>query len=228
VIGEMPASPQIAAKAPHQSQAQRNNFVIGLSLGPLTEARRQLLKIAPNTRGVIVLSIDDDSALLGLGLRPRDVIESINQQPVTSPVEVTARLKQVLASDAKNVLMLINRHGTSRYLAMSRGCGRGSSPRGGHIPYTVEAEHALAARGVVVLPDFISNAGGVICAAVEYRGGTETAALALIDEQIRANTEAVLDEARRSGALRRTAAMSLAAERVRRAMRTRRWDDGPA
>ena len=35
---------------------------------------------------------------------------------------------------------------------------------------------ALAARGVLVVPDFIANAGGVICAAVEYRGGTESAA----------------------------------------------------
>jgi glutamate dehydrogenase (NAD(P)+) len=95
---------------------------------------------------------------------------------------------------------------------------------GANIPCTAEAEEALAARGVLVLPDFIANAGGVICAAIEYRGGTETAALAVIDEKIRANTGAVLDEARRTGALPRSAALSLATERVRRAMQTRRWD----
>ena len=95
---------------------------------------------------------------------------------------------------------------------------------GANIPCTAEAEQVLAARGVLVLPDFIANAGGVICAAVEYRGGTETAALALIDEKIRANTEAVLDEVRRTGALPGSAAVSLATERVRRAMRIRRWD----
>jgi glutamate dehydrogenase (NAD(P)+) len=97
---------------------------------------------------------------------------------------------------------------------------------GANIPCTAEAEQALAARGVLVLPDFIANAGGVICAAVEYRGGTERAALALIDEKIRAHTEAVLDEVKRTGALPRTAAMSLATERVERAMRIRRWDSG--
>jgi glutamate dehydrogenase/leucine dehydrogenase len=43
---------------------------------------------------------------------------------------------------------------------------------------------------VLVLPDFIANSGGVICAAVEYRGGTENEALVLIDEKIRANTAA--------------------------------------
>jgi hypothetical protein len=52
----------------------------------------------------------------------------------------------------------------------------------------MEAEQALAARGLLLLPDFIANAGGVICAAIEYRGGTEGAALALIAEEFRANT----------------------------------------
>jgi glutamate dehydrogenase (NAD(P)+) len=98
---------------------------------------------------------------------------------------------------------------------------------GANIPLSAEAEAALAARGVLVLPDFIANAGGVICAAIEYRGGTETAALAYIDEKIRANTKAVLDEGRRTGALPRKAAMALATERIRRAMRTRRWDSAP-
>jgi glutamate dehydrogenase (NAD(P)+) len=95
---------------------------------------------------------------------------------------------------------------------------------GANIPLSAEAEQALAARGVLVLPDFIANAGGVICAAIEYRGGTETAALAFTAEKIRANTAAVLGEVRRAGALPRSAALSLATERVRRAMRTRRWD----
>ena len=95
---------------------------------------------------------------------------------------------------------------------------------GANIPLSAEAEQNLAGRGVLVLPDFIANAGGVICAAVEYCGGTEGAALASINEKIRANTEAVLDEVRRAGVLPRTAATSLAIERVHRAMRTRRWD----
>jgi glutamate dehydrogenase (NAD(P)+) len=95
---------------------------------------------------------------------------------------------------------------------------------GANIPCSIAAEQTLAARGVLVLLDFIANAGGVICAAIEYRGGTEGAALALIAEKIRANTDAVLDEVRRTGALPRTAAVSLATERVRRALRTRRWD----
>jgi len=98
--------------------------------------------------------------------------------------------------------------------------------QGANIPCTPEAEQALAARGVLVLPDFIANAGGVICAATELHGGTESGAFAAIDEKIRANTRAVLDDVRRAKVPPRRAANALAERRVRSAMRLRRWDGG--
>ncbi len=94
---------------------------------------------------------------------------------------------------------------------------------GANIPCTEKAEKTLAGKGVLVLPDFIANAGGVICAAMEWHQATEAAAFAAIDEKVRANTRAVLAEAKRSCTLPRAAALSLALERVRAAMRTRRW-----
>jgi glutamate dehydrogenase (NAD(P)+) len=96
--------------------------------------------------------------------------------------------------------------------------------QGANIPCTTAAEAALAARGVLVLPDFIANAGGVICAAVEYHGGTENAAFSEIDEKIRTNIRAVLERAAARRLLPRAAANELAAARVKAAMRTRRWD----
>ena len=96
-------------------------------------------------------------------------------------------------------------------------------PQGANIPCTPEAEQALHERGVLVVPDFIANAGGVICASVEYRGGTQRAALDYIDERIRANVRAVLEESRRSKAPPRAAAVALAERRVREAIKSRRW-----
>ena len=63
--------------------------------------------------------------------------------------------------------------------------------QGANIPVTAEAEARLHERGVLAVPDFIANAGGVICAAVEYRGGTQAAALEAIAEKIRSNTAEV-------------------------------------
>jgi len=95
--------------------------------------------------------------------------------------------------------------------------------QGANIPCTLEAEEALHARGVLVVPDFIANAGGVICAAVEYRGGTQSAAFDYIDERIRENIRLVLAEAKRNGTLPRAAALALAEQRVQAAAATRRW-----
>jgi glutamate dehydrogenase (NAD(P)+) len=95
--------------------------------------------------------------------------------------------------------------------------------QGANIGVTEEAERALHERGVLCIPDFIANAGGVICAAVEYHGGTQTQALATIDEKIRANTVEVLTRAASRGVLPRAAAVALAEERVRRAAQLRRW-----
>jgi glutamate dehydrogenase (NAD(P)+) len=95
---------------------------------------------------------------------------------------------------------------------------------GANIGVTHDAEVLLHERGVLCLPDFIANAGGVICAAVEYAGGTETQAFAAIEEKIRRNTAEVLDRAR-SGNLRpREAAEQMARERVIAAMRYTRFD----
>jgi glutamate dehydrogenase (NAD(P)+) len=95
--------------------------------------------------------------------------------------------------------------------------------QGANIPFTTGAEQALHARGVLVIPDFIANAGGVICAAMEYRGTTQAAAFAAIEEKIRANTSAVLDAVRTKRVSPRRAALDLATAQVKRAMSYRRF-----
>jgi glutamate dehydrogenase (NAD(P)+) len=96
-------------------------------------------------------------------------------------------------------------------------------PQGANIPCTPEAEQALHKRGVLAIPDFIANAGGVICASMEYRGATQRAAFEYIDERIRANTRAILEQSRKQKQLPRLAAMALAKERVEAATKLRRW-----
>lgn len=89
---------------------------------------------------------------------------------------------------------------------------------GANIPATPEAEKQLQARGTLVLPDFIANAGGVIMAAMEYAGKNEQEAFAAIGERIRKNTRIVLERAAGEGVQPRAAADALARERVVKAM----------
>ena len=95
--------------------------------------------------------------------------------------------------------------------------------QGANIPATLEAERIMHDKGILVVPDFIANAGGVICASVEYHGGSEAAALAQIREKIVANTREVLNLAKAQGCMPRAAADAIARARVEKAMANRRW-----
>ena len=89
---------------------------------------------------------------------------------------------------------------------------------GANIPASQEAEELLHEQGVLVLPDFVANAGGVICAAVEYAGGTASQAFVVIEERIRTNTAQMLDVATETGQPPRVAALHLAQARIVEAM----------
>lgn len=95
--------------------------------------------------------------------------------------------------------------------------------QGANIPATFDAERRLHKRGILSIPDFIANAGGVICASVEYHGGTQNTAFDSIAEKLAANTREVLAAVRSDGLLPREAANRLAVNRVRAAMDLRRW-----
>jgi len=95
--------------------------------------------------------------------------------------------------------------------------------QGANIPFTHGAEKYLHERGVLCVPDFIANAGGVICAAMEYAGANESAVFDTIAEKLRGNTEEVLKQVKARAMLPREAAMELAVTRVKKAMSYRRW-----
>ncbi len=91
-------------------------------------------------------------------------------------------------------------------------------PQGANIPMSVEIEKILHERGVLVLPDFIANAGGVICGAVEYRNGTREEAEAIIVETMSNNTRTILDSVQKDNVIPRKAARTLARNRLLEAM----------
>ena len=92
-------------------------------------------------------------------------------------------------------------------------------PQGANIPMSNETEKILHEQGVLVLPDFIANAGGVICGAVEYRGGTRAQAEETIVKTVSANTRTILDDVKKNGVLPREAAVTLARKKLLEAIK---------
>ncbi len=94
--------------------------------------------------------------------------------------------------------------------------------QGANIPVTSRAERILHDNGILSVPDFVANAGGVICASVEYKGGTQKRAFETIEEKIKENTAEVLELAKTHSQIPAEAALSLAKQRVAEAMAYRR------
>lgn len=116
-LAEMPANPQFA-----ENGSEENGTSMGVHLAPLDSAWRDRLHLDPDVKGVVVTGVADNSPLSDLGLQRGDVIESINQHPVTTPAEAVDAL-QAAKNDKQNqnVLLLVNRNGMNQYIAESLG-----------------------------------------------------------------------------------------------------------
>ncbi len=94
--------------------------------------------------------------------------------------------------------------------------------QGANIPITKEAEEILHKKGILSVPDFIANAGGVIMAAMEYAKKSEKEAFDAISERIKKNTKLILEKTFKEKTLPRQAAEAIAKERVLKAMTSKR------
>ena len=90
-----------------------------------------------------------------------------------------------------------------------------------NIPTTSEAENILIEKNILIVPDFVANAGGVISSYAEYKGLSQKLSkmFELVKEKITKNTKKVLEEADKRDISTREAALEIAKERVRRAMK---------
>ncbi|MBI4162702.1 MAG: Glu/Leu/Phe/Val dehydrogenase [Candidatus Aenigmarchaeota archaeon] len=83
---------------------------------------------------------------------------------------------------------------------------------GSNIPMEENLEEILHKKGVMVIPDFVANSGGVISSYVEFIGGTEQDMWKMVEQKIRKNTKEVLE--RIDDSYQRKVEMNIAKERV--------------
>ena len=90
---------------------------------------------------------------------------------------------------------------------------------GSNIPMDSHTESMLHKEGIVVVPDFVANAGGVISSYVEYVKGTSKEMFKLVEEKVSKNTKIVLEKSDKR-ITPRDAAMEIAMERVLKECKT--------
>jgi len=86
---------------------------------------------------------------------------------------------------------------------------------GANISMSYETEAELEGKGIIIVPDFVANAGGVISSYVEYIEGTIEQMWQMVEEKVVANTQLVLTRAKEKSITARAAALEIAQERIR-------------
>jgi serine protease Do len=125
---EMPQQEQQASASIGSSGDEKaaSASSLGLELAPIDQGMRRQYRIPKEVEGVVVTKVASDSPAAALGIEPGDVIMSVDQQPVKTPQEAAEQLKQAAANG--NILLLLNRHGTSQFVGLSvQSPGSGSS-----------------------------------------------------------------------------------------------------
>ena len=87
---------------------------------------------------------------------------------------------------------------------------------GSNIPMKDEVEEMFHKKNVMVIPDFVANAGGVISSYVEHINGSKQKMFKMVEEKITKNTLLVLKQSGKLKIKPRDVALEIAKARVRR------------
>ena len=92
----------------------------------------------------------------------------------------------------------------------------------GNIPMSEQVEEEFFAKGILIVPDFVANAGGVISSYAEYAGMSPKEMFKMVEEKVVRATTIVMQESKKTGKSPRTVAMAHAMKVVEMAQKKRK------
>jgi len=109
-LGELPGAKEEARNDRGDSS---KNALEGVSVENLDAETAKELGLPASTKGVVVTDIDPSSPKADSGLRKGDVIQEVNHQPVHN----VAEFEQAMHKGKEDALLLVNRGGTTLFIA---------------------------------------------------------------------------------------------------------------
>jgi glutamate dehydrogenase (NAD(P)+) len=91
----------------------------------------------------------------------------------------------------------------------------------GNIPMREHIEEELSKKGIMIVPDFVANAGGVISSYAEYKGYDSRKMFELVENKIRKATASVLKKSIKESRNPREVAMEIAMTKVEAKAKTK-------
>jgi len=120
-IGELEEGTEttLAARTPEAAPA-REAETLGMRLSSITPDLRQRFELDEEVKGVAVIDVAEGGAAAEKGIRPGDVIVEVQQDDVSKPADVLAKVAEMREIDRKSVLLLLRRgSGDLSFVAVS-------------------------------------------------------------------------------------------------------------
>ncbi len=92
--------------------------LLGLKLSAITEELRKKHQIPADAAGVVVVEVAPSGPAAEKDMRPGDVIAEVDQKAVTSPADVSQRVKAAQDNGYRVVTLLVNRGGEFQWIAL--------------------------------------------------------------------------------------------------------------
>ena len=109
-LGELPTT---EASVEHEGSGS-SSVLSGVSVQDLDARSSRELGLPANSQGVVVTSVRPDSPAAEAGLHKGDVIQEVNRKAVKN----TSDFEHAIAGSKEETLLLVNRHGSTMYLAV--------------------------------------------------------------------------------------------------------------
>jgi len=91
---------------------------LGMTLMQLDEDNREKLGVDEDIEGVVISKVDPESAAFDRGLTRGEIIRKVGNTEVTTPADVITSIEQALEDKKSSVLLLVERDGRVRYVAI--------------------------------------------------------------------------------------------------------------
>jgi len=98
---------------------------LGIAAAAVDDELRRRFGLAESIKGVVITEVDPAGPGAEKDLKPGDVIVEVNQEAVASPAEVARKAAEAEGSGRKSVLLLVDRKGDLRFVAVMVGKPQG-------------------------------------------------------------------------------------------------------
>ena len=107
VVGELPDDVKLASAGKPAPSSPPEISSLGLKLAAITPEMRTRFQLGDDQKGVVITDVTQGTPGADKGLKAGDVVVEVQQEAVTTPADVHARVEKLRKNGRKSVLLLV-------------------------------------------------------------------------------------------------------------------------